>query len=108
MASSGDLGEPQGLARRGFVTGASARRLRAAALAVAGIILLAFAPAQARYASLVIDAATGQVLHERDADQPRHPASLTKLMTLYLIFDAVADKRINLTTRWPVSERAAS
>jgi D-alanyl-D-alanine carboxypeptidase len=75
--------------------------------AVAVFMLLGLAPAHARYASLVIDAASGQVLHERGADETRHPASLTKLMTLYLIFEAVTDKRISFSTKWAVSDKAA-
>ena len=55
-----------------------------------------------------MDASTGQVLHERDADQMRPPASLTKLMTLYLIFEAVTQKRITFQARWAVSEKAAN
>lgn len=65
---------------------------RLAALAIA--VILAFAGAAAaradeRYAAIVIDAASGEVLHARHADAPRRPASLVKLMTLYLAFEAV-------------------
>jgi D-alanyl-D-alanine carboxypeptidase len=38
------------------------------------------------YAAIVIDDKSGQVLHETNADEPRHPASLTKIMTLYMLF----------------------
>jgi D-alanyl-D-alanine carboxypeptidase len=71
-------------------------------------ILLGFAAsAQARYASIVVDFETGRVLSEQGADERRHPASLTKIMTLYLIFEALDQGRVTLNTRWTVSEFAA-
>ncbi|WP_052945259.1 D-alanyl-D-alanine carboxypeptidase family protein, partial [Acidisphaera rubrifaciens] len=60
-----------------------------------------------RYASIVINAATGNVLSSVNADEPRYPASLTKLMTLYLVFEALRDHRISLNDPVPVSEHAA-
>ena len=63
--------------------------------------------AHARYASIVVDAETGEVLRSRNADIGRYPASLTKMMTLYLLFEAVDDGRLNLTSRLKVSKRAA-
>src|SRR5450755_4286724 len=42
-----------------------------------------------RDAALIVDGKSGQVLYERNADAERHPASLTKMMTLYLLFDAL-------------------
>jgi D-alanyl-D-alanine carboxypeptidase len=62
----------------------------------------------ARYSSIVIDATSGDVLEEVNADQPRHPASLTKMMTLYLTFEALRDRRISLDQPVPVSPHAAS
>ena len=50
---------------------------------------------------------TGQVLHDRDADEPRHPASLTKVMTLYLVFDAIESGKLKLSDRMPVSKAAS-
>lgn len=67
----------------------------------------AAAPAQARYASIVVDFETGRVLSEQGADERRHPASLTKMMTLFLVFEALDAGRITLNTRWNVSEYAA-
>lgn len=55
----------------------------------------------------MIDHTTGSILEETDPDATRYPASLTKMMTLYLIFDALARNRIELTTRWPVSLHAS-
>jgi D-alanyl-D-alanine carboxypeptidase len=53
-------------------------------LLVAGVMVAAARPAAARFASIVIDHTTGTVLEESDADATRYPASLTKMMTLYL------------------------
>jgi D-alanyl-D-alanine carboxypeptidase (penicillin-binding protein 5/6) len=55
---------------------------------------------------LLIDMTANQVLAERNADAPAEPASLTKLMTAYLTFVALRDKKVTLETRLPVSERA--
>lgn len=66
------------------------------------------AEANPRYAAFVIDAKTGQVLFSRYADEPRYPASLTKMMTLYLVFEALADGRIAMSSRIPISAKAAA
>lgn len=77
-------------------------------------VLIAFAllGASARVAlagpELVLDAATGSVLHARDAHAPWFPASLTKLMTLYLTFDAVANATLPLDEPLTISAHAAS
>ena len=88
---------------------------RLAALALASslpaLVPLAAAQAQigsARYSSIVVDADTGDVLEAANPDAPRHPASLAKLMTLYLVFEAVRDHRIALDELVPVSAHAAS
>ncbi len=60
------------------------------------------------YSSIVIDAATGAVLEEDNADAQKYPASLTKMMTLYLVFDALHQGKWTLNTRLPVSAHAAS
>lgn len=66
------------------------------------------APAWAdKYASIVIDMDTGQVLHDRSADEKRHPASLTKVMTLYLVFEALDQGKLKLTDRMTVSKAAS-
>ncbi|MGD0104621.1 MAG: D-alanyl-D-alanine carboxypeptidase family protein [Rhodopila sp.] len=62
----------------------------------------------ARYSSIVVDATSGDVLEDVNADQPRHPASLTKMMTLYLAFEALRDRRIALDLSVAVSAHAAS
>ncbi len=62
----------------------------------------------ARYASIVVEQATGKVVEQVNADALRYPASLTKLMTLYMTFEALRDHRISLTQTVPVSAHAAS
>ena len=59
------------------------------------------------YADIVIDDNSGQVLHEVNADEPRHPASLTKIMTLYLLFERLDAGALKLDTPLPVSATAA-
>ena len=72
------------------------------------LALQAVAPgASARYASIIIDAETGQVLHATNADTRNYPASLTKMMTLYLTFEALKAGRLRLDQRLRVSKRAA-
>ncbi|MBE6690752.1 MAG: D-alanyl-D-alanine carboxypeptidase [Ruminococcaceae bacterium] len=58
--------------------------------------------------AILMDAATGQVLYEQNADQALPPASVTKIMTLLLVMEAVDDGRIALTDLVTVSARAAS
>ena len=62
----------------------------------------------ARYSSIVVEAGSGQVLESANPDAPRHPASLTKLMTLYMAFEALRDRRITFDQYVPVSAHAAS
>jgi D-alanyl-D-alanine carboxypeptidase len=66
------------------------------------------AHAAARHAALVIDANTGTALHEDAADELRHPASLAKIMTLYLAFEAIERGRTSYATRIRVSVAAAA
>ena len=79
------------------------------ALAVAGAASPAVAAAVAgRDAALVVDAATGRTLYARNADELRYPASLTKMMTLYVLFEEMDRGRIRNETRLTVSAHAAS
>lgn len=76
-------------------------------------VALCTAPAQAqigseRYSSIIIDASDGNVLSAVNADDLRHPASLTKMMTLYMVFEALRDRRITLQQFVPVSSHAAA
>ncbi len=57
---------------------------------------------------LIIDARTGEVLHAKDASAQRYPASLTKMMTLYLTFDALKAGKMRLNQQLPISTHAAS
>jgi D-alanyl-D-alanine carboxypeptidase len=61
-----------------------------------------------RYAAVVVDHASGEVLLGEDAAGLRHPASLTKMMTVYLAFEAVRAGKVTLDTKLPISARAAS
>jgi serine-type D-Ala-D-Ala carboxypeptidase (penicillin-binding protein 5/6) len=87
------------------------------ATTVAAVSLLASMPADAQEPVppevaarqyLLIDLSSHQVLAERDADARAEPASLTKLMTAYLVFNAIRDKQLTLEQTLPVSERAWS
>jgi len=71
-------------------------------------IVLPLSAAAAPYAAMVIDARTGKVLHSRNADTRLHPASLTKMMTLYIAFQAVEHGEIGLDTMVTISRSAAS
>ena len=93
-----------------------ARRLAAAALVCALGIAVTSNAAVARHrmltdpdldAALVIDAKSGHVLYARNADAARHPASLTKMMTLYLLFEELRAHRLALDSVLPVSANAA-
>ncbi|CUH41827.1 D-alanyl-D-alanine carboxypeptidase DacF precursor [Ruegeria atlantica] len=78
---------------------------------IAFLWLLSFAPLQgfaAPYAAMVIDARTGEVLHSRNADTRLHPASLTKMMTLYIAFEAVRNGEITLDTPVRITKKASS
>jgi D-alanyl-D-alanine carboxypeptidase len=79
-------------------------------LAILLLITTAGVPAAAAAAgsSLVVDAGTGRTLHAAAAEASRHPASLTKMMTLYLLFDALERGEVKPSTRMRVSQRAAA
>ena len=65
-------------------------------------------PGGPQYESIVVDADTGRVLHEANADIASPPASLTKMMTLYMLFDALKRGEVRMNTPMKVSARAAS
>ena len=88
-------------------------RRGACAAVVLAVCLLASHSADAqigsdRYSSMVMEAATGNVLLAANPDEPRHPASLTKMMTLYMVFEALRDRRLSLDQLVPVSFHAAA
>lgn len=66
------------------------------------------AQANSKYAGIVMDARTGKTLYKYNADSTRYPASLTKMMTLYMVFDAMKRGKIKKSTRIRVSKHAAS
>lgn len=86
---------------------------------VTAVLLLALvqaqvAPAQAqdvtdsKYAAIVVDAASGDILFARNIDEQRYPASVTKVMTLYLLFEELAAGRLTLRSPIKISKHAAS
>ncbi|MCW4114637.1 SPOR domain-containing protein [Aurantimonas sp. MSK8Z-1] len=77
-------------------------------LLTASLLTAHAATAAERYADFIIDANTGKVLHSENADDARYPASLTKMMTLYLTFEALEGGRISMDTPMPVSRYAAA
>ncbi len=78
------------------------------ALALAVICAPQAAVAAEKSAAMVIDANTGAVLHNNSGDELRRPASLTKMMTLYLTFEQIEAGTLSPSTKLTVSERAAS
>ncbi len=64
--------------------------------------------ASRRYAAFVVDDKTGRVLYAKNEDELRHPASLTKMMTLYLLFEDLDKRRVTMNTRLQVSAHASS
>jgi D-alanyl-D-alanine carboxypeptidase len=97
----------------------AATRYQALILTVLAVLLLLTAGAGARrrhyrvrYAppasAMAIDLHTGRILYSKNASEPRYPASLTKVMTLYLLFDALRDGKIGMTAKLRVSAHAAA
>jgi len=82
---------------------------------LAAILCVLCCPAQAyspdvegRYASIAVDADSREILHAREIDALRYPASLTKMMSLFIVFDAIEAGRIKLDDRMTVSANAAA
>lgn len=82
------------------------RAVMAAMIVLTGVALSGLAQAAPK-ASIVMDLRNGKVLKSRSADRKLHPASLTKMMTLYLAFEAVRDGRLRLDQKLRVSRHAA-
>ena len=106
----------------GFLTGGALRSLRVAVtlaavtFAVAGCatsggstedVLTPVAPTPDKYAAIVVDAKSGKMLYSAKADELRYPASLTKMMTLYLLFEAMDEGRVSRTDLIPISANAS-
>src|SRR6266567_3632792 len=105
----------QGL-RQGARMGHRGKRLRTAGagiplLALLGLLVSAASAwaqvGSARYSAIVVDARTGRIVMGMNPDDLRFPASLTKLMTLYMTFEALRDRRVQLSQYVPVSAWAA-
>lgn len=96
----------------GLAASAILRRLGLSTiLALFATAFLAVTPADAakndRYASIVVDVTTGEVVHESNADRQNYPASLTKMMTLYMLFEAVERGELRLDSKLTASKRAS-
>lgn len=88
-------------------------RAVAAILMTFALGLSAAAPVQAienlrKYAGVVVDAKSGKVLYEHEADSRRYPASVAKVMTLYVLFQELQAGNLSLSTKMTVSRHAAS
>ena len=108
---------------RSVVSGSRTARGVSAALAAAAILTALATPADARkrphhrpasggynppYAAMVVDVKSGRTLHAINEDSPRHPASITKVMTLYLLFEQLDRGRYELDSPLTISANAAS
>jgi len=85
--------------------------LRRALIILLSILLVSIAQigqVQAKYASIVIDAKNGETLHAVNADTKNYPASLTKMMTLYLLFEAIEQGKVKYRSYFLVSRRASA
>lgn len=76
-------------------------------VATVALMLVLAGVAHAGETSVIVDGTTGLVLSENHADEPHAPASLTKMMTMYLAFQALRDGRLKMTEKMPVSAHAA-
>ena len=89
---------------------AAFRPRRLVGLAAAFSLLLTSLPAAAIESTakqaFIVDFQTGTVLYTKDADAPMHPSSMSKLMTIYLLFERLKQGKVKLTDTLPVSERA--
>ena len=68
--------------------------------------IICVSSAHAKYASFIINENTKRIYHNANADTRNYPASLTKIMTLYLVFDALKSKKISMNSKFKVSKRA--
>ncbi|NWG54329.1 MAG: D-alanyl-D-alanine carboxypeptidase [Hydrogenophilaceae bacterium] len=93
--------------RTAAVSGARRAAVFGAALVVIAASSPAFAQTNDRYAAIVIDVETNEVLHADQADEQRYPASLTKMMTLYMLFEAMERGEIGLEDRLTASRFAS-
>lgn len=86
------------------------RSVKIVTVLIAAVLLLGSAPsahANSKYASIVLDMDSGKVLHSSRADKKLYPASLTKMMTLYMAFEAIKTGRLSLDQHLLVSRNAS-
>ena len=86
-------------------TATTLRNVALAGLFAAALIGASSTAEAARSAAIVVDAKTGKVLYANDADGMCYPASLTKMMTLYLLFEAIDAGKVSLPRRIPCRQR---
>jgi len=94
----------------GHMVQAARRFLKATLALMTAVLFLAssnVAYANSKYASIVLDMDTGQVLHSSRADKKLYPASLTKMMTLYMTFEALKSGKLSLDQHLPISRTAS-
>jgi D-alanyl-D-alanine carboxypeptidase len=84
------------------------KRLIVLMIAVVALVTGLGSVAQAKYASIVVNENTGEVMYSRNADKQLYPASLTKIMTLYMLFEALDNGQVRMDTKMKVSKLAAS
>jgi D-alanyl-D-alanine carboxypeptidase len=84
------------------------RSARIAVLALAGLMSTLAHAAAAPDAAIVMDASTGRILYEESADDPRYPASLTKMMTLYIVFEMIEKGKLDIDADLIITEHAAA
>jgi D-alanyl-D-alanine carboxypeptidase len=84
------------------------KRLIVLMIAVVALVAGFGSVAQAKYASIVVNETTGEVMYSRNADKQLYPASLTKIMTLYMLFEALDNGQVRMNTKMKVSKLAAS
>lgn len=75
---------------------------------LAGSVSLAIASSANQPSHIIVEAESGAVIAQQGADLPWYPASLTKMMTLYLTFDALKAKKLSLSSALPVSQKASA
>jgi D-alanyl-D-alanine carboxypeptidase len=95
------------VARSGFnIVMGFAMAIILALLLVSGIQRPAMA--NPKFAAITVDAATGEIIYGHDIDEARYPASLTKVMTLYILFQEIQANRLRFDTHMKVSRKAAA
>ena len=94
---------------RNWIQTAVSAVARWAALAPLCLLVALPMPAHAAgYSDMIVDANSGAVLHATNIDEPRFPASLAKMMTLYVVFDMIEKHRLSLDTNLIISAYDAS